>query len=215
MSDDQVKPLKPAKRARRKPRSPNPLVREKLLAAANQLSAERDPNEMRIDEVAERAGVAVGTFYLYFDGKDDLFTSLVVEHTARLRERLTKATSTTPPGEDPGDRRLEAYLDFVDENRKAFLYFLRAGSLETNVGDLNTWAFEQHAIDAFPLIDALLSKEAGISDVERELLVQSMLSVTQHLAGYWVRSEDRIAREDVKNFIRTLSEAVILHLNSR
>ena len=98
MSDEPVKPLKPPKRARRKPRSPNPLVREKLLAAANELSAERDPNEMRIDEVAERAGVAVGTFYLYFDGKDDLFTSLVVDHTARLRERLTKALFTSKKG---------------------------------------------------------------------------------------------------------------------
>lgn len=215
MSDDQVKPVKPARRARRKPRSPNPLVREKLLAAANELSAERDPNEMRIDEVAERAGVSVGTFYLYFDGKDDLFTSLVVDHTARLRERLTKATSTTPPGEDPGDRRLEAYLDFVDENRKAFLYFLRAGSLETNVGDLNTWAFSQHALDAFPLVEALLGSEAEVSDLEKELLVQAMLSVTQHLAGYWVRNGDRVKREDVKAFIRTVSEAVILHLHSR
>ncbi len=214
MDENEVKPLKPTKRPRRKPRTPNPEVRERLLAAANDLSTERGPTDMRIDEVAERAGVSVGTFYLYFDGKDDLFTSLVVDHTARLRERLSKAMAATPPGSDPGQHRLDAYLDFVDENQQAFLYFLRAGSMETNVGDLNSWAFAQHALDARPLIEMLLPVGKA-SEIERELLIQATLSVTQHLAGYWLRNQDRITREDIKQILGTMTGAVIAHLNAR
>ncbi len=214
MTDDDVKPIKPPKRPRRRPKKPNPEVRARLIGAATELMSEHDPSEMRIDEVAERAGVSVGTFYLYFDGKDDLFTSLVVDQTARLRERLAKAPASGADNVLAAQQRLTAYLDFVDENRQGFLHFLRAGSLETTVGDLNTWAFSQHALDTRPAIDAVLA-DARVSEVERELVVQASLAVTQHLAGYWLHNEDRISRDDVQQFVTELTTAVIAHLVSR
>jgi AcrR family transcriptional regulator len=46
--------------------------RERLLAAAAAVFADRDFHQVQVSEVAERAGVGKGTVYLYFPTKDDL-----------------------------------------------------------------------------------------------------------------------------------------------
>src|SRR6185369_15990208 len=46
--------------------------RDRLLAAAAAVFAERDFHQVQVSDVAERAGVGKGTVYLYFPTKDDL-----------------------------------------------------------------------------------------------------------------------------------------------
>ena len=46
--------------------------RERLLAAAAAVFAERDFHQVQVSDVAERAGVGKGTVYLYFPTKDEL-----------------------------------------------------------------------------------------------------------------------------------------------
>ncbi len=50
---------------------------QELLAAALQLFVERGYAATRLEDVAARAGVSKGTLYLYFDGKESLFKSVV------------------------------------------------------------------------------------------------------------------------------------------
>ena len=50
---------------------------EQVLAAAFEVFAAHGYEAARIDEVAERAGIAKGTIYLYFKGKDQLFRAVV------------------------------------------------------------------------------------------------------------------------------------------
>lgn len=50
-----------------------------LLVAAMALFIEKGFAATRTEEIAERAGVSKGTLYLYFDGKEHLFTDLIAE----------------------------------------------------------------------------------------------------------------------------------------
>ena len=50
-----------------------------LLVAAMALFVEKGFAAARPEEIAERAGVSKGTLYLYFDGKEHLFTDLIAE----------------------------------------------------------------------------------------------------------------------------------------
>ena len=50
---------------------------ERILEAALEVIAEKGPHETTIDEIAQRAGVAKGTVYLYFKNKDSLLASLM------------------------------------------------------------------------------------------------------------------------------------------
>jgi AcrR family transcriptional regulator len=77
--------------------------RRKLLAAARELFIERGYEATRPQDIAKSAGVANGTFYLHFKGKEDAFlafaddaqSQLIAEYrnnlagVSGLRERLT------------------------------------------------------------------------------------------------------------------------------
>ena len=72
-------------------------VRTALLAAARQVLTTRGYREATITEIVQLADVAVGTFYLHFRDKDDLFTAFVQEEMGKLFEQIR----TTLDGQAP------------------------------------------------------------------------------------------------------------------
>lgn len=197
---DPIKPLPRKRGTRRRPRTPNPEARARLLLAAGQLINEEGVPQLRIDRIAERAGLSVGTFYLYFDGKADLFANLVVELTGRLRHRLRAGYARGASTAERLESALDAYLDFVASNEKGFLYFRDAGTVHTTVGPLNTWAFAQHAEDLRPLLEEGMER-GEILRANPELLAQALLGLMQHLAGFWIENCERISRDEVKRML--------------
>src|SRR5262245_5393350 len=63
------------------PPMPHDDKRQRILAAATAVFAERDFHRVQVSEVASRAGVGKGTVYLYFPTKDAL-------HRVALQARL-------------------------------------------------------------------------------------------------------------------------------
>ena len=78
--------------------------RLRILEAAEEVFAARGV-AAPIDEVAERAGVGVGTLYRHFPNKEALFEAIVV---TRLEE-LARRPAPLPVAGDPGD----AFFSFL------------------------------------------------------------------------------------------------------
>ena len=66
--------------------------RRRILQAAVKVFARKGYFAARVAEIAKRAGVADGTIYLYFRGKEDilvsLFDELMAEHVERARAEM-------------------------------------------------------------------------------------------------------------------------------
>jgi AcrR family transcriptional regulator len=85
--------------------------RNELLALGAQVFGQRPYDEVRIDEIAEFAGVSRALMYHYFPDKRAFFTAVVRAEG----ERLFEATSTPP---EPG-------LSLLDQLRAGVLAYLR------------------------------------------------------------------------------------------
>lgn len=204
MDDLHPTPLPRPRRPRKRARTPNPEVRRRLLEAASELILEDGMPGLRVEDVASHAGLSVGTFYVYFEGKEDLFSTLVVEYTARLREAMQAAYRGPGSLAERLARGLAAYLDFAEANEKGFLYFRDAGTIRTQAGRLSTWALGQHAQDLRPLLEEGIA--AGTyRDEDPELLTQSILGLIQHLAGWWLEHRDQCSKEDLQRLVWTLT----------
>jgi len=68
-------------------------TRAKLLEAAEKVFAENGYSEASIVRITEAAGVAQGTFYLYFTGKLEIFEELVEDLNRRVRHAMTEASA--------------------------------------------------------------------------------------------------------------------------
>ena len=66
-------------------------TRRKLLEAAEEVFAGLGYHEASIVKITERAGIGLGTFYLYFDSKQQIFEELVVDLNRRVRHSMSEA----------------------------------------------------------------------------------------------------------------------------
>jgi len=85
----------------REPGEKGARTRRNLLEAAEQVFAELGYHDASIVKITEAAGVAQGTFYLYFGGKQEIFDTLVEDLNSRLRHAMSQASAR-------GQTRLEA-----------------------------------------------------------------------------------------------------------
>lgn len=68
-------------------------TRRRLLDAAEVVFAEHGYHNASITRIVERAGVAQGTFYIYFRSKLEIFEQLVVDLNSRMREAMSKGVA--------------------------------------------------------------------------------------------------------------------------
>ena len=68
-------------------------TRTRLLEAAESVFAELGYHEASIVKITEAAGVAQGTFYLYFASKKEVFDQLVLDLNHRVRQAMTEAAA--------------------------------------------------------------------------------------------------------------------------
>src|SRR6476469_9415591 len=92
----------------------------KILDAARDEFGERGFSESSIVGITQRAGVALGTFYTYFDSKEALFQALVRDMSAQVRDNVGPAFTGARDGLDGERRALAAFLRFAREHRDIY-----------------------------------------------------------------------------------------------
>lgn len=92
----------------------------KIIGSAFDLFEKRGPLVVTIDEIVKSAGVAKGTFYLYFHDKYDLISKLILEKAARYMNDISFESKEIMNDEDL-DNTLKSYLEylckFLEENK--------------------------------------------------------------------------------------------------
>jgi AcrR family transcriptional regulator len=92
----------------------------KILDGAREEFGERGFSDSSIVGITQRAGVALGTFYTYFDSKEALFQALVRDMSAQVRDNVGPALAEATDGLDGERRALEAFLKFAHDHRDIY-----------------------------------------------------------------------------------------------
>jgi AcrR family transcriptional regulator len=92
----------------------------KILDAAREEFGERGFSDSSIVGITQRAGVALGTFYTYFESKEALFQALVRDMSAQVRDNVGPALVGAIDGLDGERRALEAFLRFAHAHRDIY-----------------------------------------------------------------------------------------------
>jgi AcrR family transcriptional regulator len=87
-----------------------------LLEAAEQVFTELGYHEASIVKIVQAAGVAPGTYYLYFSGKRDIFDELIEDLNRRVRHAMTVAASGASNRAEAERLGFEAFFRFTAEH---------------------------------------------------------------------------------------------------
>ena len=92
----------------------------KLLQAAAEEFGERGYHEAAITGITARAGVALGTFYTYFESKEELFRALVRDMSDAVRAHVAEAVAGAPDRLAAERIGLSAFIAFVRKHPELY-----------------------------------------------------------------------------------------------
>ncbi len=92
----------------------------KILDAALEEFGERGFSDGSIVGITQRARVALGTFYTYFDSKEAVFKALVSDMSTRVRDEVAPALGAGGTMLEAEGQALESYLEFARSHKQVY-----------------------------------------------------------------------------------------------
>lgn len=92
----------------------------KLLDAATAEFGEHGFHDASISSITSRAGVALGTFYTYFQSKDALFRALIFDLSGQIRADASAAIAGETEPLTIERLALTAFLEFASEHKEIY-----------------------------------------------------------------------------------------------
>ena len=91
-----------------------------LLDSAAAEFGEKGFHDSSVVSITQRAGVALGSFYTYFDSKDSLFRALVRDMSAQVRDNVGPVMAAEPNRLEGERKGLAKFLEFVREHKELY-----------------------------------------------------------------------------------------------
>jgi AcrR family transcriptional regulator len=91
-----------------------------LLDAAAAEFGEKGFHESSVVSITQRAGVALGSFYTYFDSKDSLFRALVQDMSAQVRNTVGPVIAAETDRLEGERKGLAEFLSFVRQHKELY-----------------------------------------------------------------------------------------------
>lgn len=117
-------------------------TRLKIIRAAEKVFGERGYYEARISEITRQSGVALGTFYLYFSSKEEIFRALIETLNRDLRHTLAEGTRDLKTRAEVEAEGLRLFLKFLQHHRKLYRIVKQAEVVDP---DLFRWYYQRIA----------------------------------------------------------------------
>jgi AcrR family transcriptional regulator len=95
-------------------------TRNKLLEAAEVEFGAKGFHETGISDITYRAGVALGTFYTYFESKEEIFRALVQYMSRLTRTKINEKIADMPDRLTRERMGIEAFIEFARQHKAIY-----------------------------------------------------------------------------------------------
>jgi AcrR family transcriptional regulator len=156
---------------------------DQILEAARRVIGEVGFSEASIDRIAEAAGVARSTLYVYFDGKEDLLNQCIAQLRLGLGERVRQAVEEATGTEERLSAFLAAIFDYVGSVREFFRAVMAVRGVDPffsppgsgSPPELETIRAESEAVVESILKDAVAAGDIAAPDIPGALELLAVL----------------------------------------
>ncbi len=182
----------------------------RILRAAIEVFAERGYHASRIAHVAERAGVATGTIYLYFAKKPDLLVRLFQRTLSGVLDRSAALLRRCEPGMPRLRKLIELHLAFFAGDRalsRVFQIHVRDPDPGIREGIQPTFVAYFGVIE--DVVQDGIDAGAFAPDLDVRLSRRVVFGALDEVVTSWLRGKrERDLMDDLEPVARMLSRAV-------
>ena len=167
-------------------------TRARLMAAAEEVFGAKRYHGASVVDITQAAGVAQGTFYVYFPSKLAIFRELVTDLSNALRKHIAISVSDLDNRLEIERAGIRAFLGFIMEHK--YLYRI-VREAETVDEELYRWYYQTLA-KGYSAGLAHAVEKGQVQHLDPEALAYALMGVSDFLGMRWVLWEDREPPED-------------------
>ncbi len=183
-------------------------TRTRLLEAAETVFADVGYHDASIVKITEAAGVAQGTFYLYFGGKKQIFDELVIDLNRRVRFAMKEASSHGRTRLEAEELGFAAYFRFTSEHKALYRIIRQAEFVSPEMLRYHYDRLAEGYVEA--LREAVESGEIG--EIDPTVTAWALMGMGELIGMRWILMEkrDKMPKhvlDEVKRIIGRVLEA--------
>ena len=183
-------------------------TRARLLEAAEQVFADLGYHDASIVKITEAAGVAQGTFYLYFCGKREIFDELVRDLNRRVRHAMKDASSHGRTRVEAELLGFQAYFRFTAEHTALYRIIRQAEFVSPEMLRYHYDKLSRGYVQA--LRGAVAAGEVG--GIDPEVTAWALMGAGELIGMRWILWEGRPEMPDqvlaeIERIVRCVLEA--------
>jgi AcrR family transcriptional regulator len=157
-------------------------TRRRLLDAAEAVFGELGYHDASVVRVAQDAGVAAGTFYLYFDSKKAIFDELVRDLNRRVRHAMKEASSQGTTRLEQELLGFEAYFEFTSSHPALYRIIRQAEFVSPEMLRYHYDRLSAGYIEAL----AAASDSGEIGRLEPEVAAYALMGLGEMIGMRWI-----------------------------
>lgn len=182
------------------------VTRTRILDAAEEVFGRRGYHGASIVEITRQAGVGLGTFYLYFPSKLDIFKHLLRTRQAEFIQETRRAAEGATDQREVIQSAFRAYFDWMSERPNLLRMFREAEFVDPSL------LAELYRAPAKAFMDRLIrAMEHGYVDrLDPEVLTWCLMGMTEFCTLRWIvwPRDDEFDRSRYDAFVEIIGRAL-------
>lgn len=175
-----------------------------ILQIAEEVFSTCGYHEASLNEIARRSELAVGTIYLHFADKADLYGVLVMEKMKEVVGRLEAALASDPSAGKCLRAAVHSQFSFHDANRTFFEIFLHQHQLQSSPLHERQWEemekLKRRNLSAIEDCIARGQAQGELQSGDPKLFAVAFLGMTLQMIRQWIRERDPGRLTDLADF---------------
>ena len=153
-------------------------TRQRVLEAAEAVFGEKGYYSASVTEITRAAGVAQGTFYLYFKGKKEIFLDLVDDLNKRLRAATLAASAGAGSYDEAARRGFKAFFQLARNHPHLYRIIQECD----RVDPITYRRFYGALAETYKRANSAAAERGEIAGSDPEVLAYCMLGVGHFIA---------------------------------
>ena len=176
-------------------------TRRRLLESAEQVFAELGYHEASIVKITEAAGVAQGTFYLYFSSKKEIFDELVRDLNVRVRHAMAAGAANGATRVEAEVLGFQAYFRFAAEHTALYRIIRQAEFVSPEMLRYHYDKLAEGYVEGLTAARA----DGDVGELDPEVVAWALMGAGELLGMRWILwGERKELPADVARAVETL-----------
>lgn len=182
-------------------------TRQAILDAAEEVFGESGFDRAAVSEITRRAGVAQGTFYVYFPDKRAVFTELVHHLNSTLRRKIATALEGVTDRLEMERLGLRAFFDVIHEHRALYQIMREAEFVDP---DAYAWHYKTLGAAYQRGIERAIANGQLSDELDPEIAVDFLMGSAEFIGWkYAIHGGGRPTDEQFDNLIGFISRGIM------